>query len=1103
MMVTFVSQCEKKALSRTRRVLDAFADRIGDNTWQTVITQEGLLAVKKLLRKTATKNTAVSCHWIRSRSRSELVWVVGNRRKFNEQGFVPVNSTQRNLLNSHIETDWQYLPLIKALTALSALFHDWGKSSDFFQARLLGKEALPKGDPLRHEWLSLLFLRAFVGQQTDEQWLDRLIVGDFDTNTLISEIANKNKKPMKGLPLAASLVAWLVLSHHRLPQNQDNGGWKGEPSGNLAKSLQRITYQWGYENKYDNESFNLHLSRCFVYSNGLPYQSPQWQKAAKKYAAKLKNVLNLLAQAEKNNLIRPIANHARLAMMLGDHHYSSLDFYDKNRLKSHDFPLYANTGKHPRTHKIQLKQTLDEHLIGVMQQAVRTAHLLPRFEANAQELPHAEDVPKLKKRSPSGFEWQDQAVQIVKQWRSEQANLDTQHFGFFAVNMASTGKGKTIANAKIMQALSPAGVSLRYILALGLRTLTLQTGDEYRNRIGLDQEDLAVLIGSRAILNLHHKNSMEKLQVASVSGSESEEKLLDNEVIFETDIPEADLKTVIKDSKDRKFLYAPVLSCTIDHLMDATECRRGGRYILPTLRLMSSDLVIDEIDDFEGDDLIAIGRLIHLVGILGRKVMISSATISPDLAEGYFKAYQAGWAIFSKMRGKNPIIGCVWLDEFKNSKKNIVGCLNVEGYQQHHNNFINKRLENLQAERPKRKVNIAPCPLNNNESIEEDFFHNILRAVMDKHKDYHLEDVITKKQVSFGVVRMANIPPCINLTRFLLNVDLSNFQEQLSDVDIRVMAYHSAQLLILRNAQEQHLDSVLKRKKDESGEQILQDTVVRRHLTKSSAKHVIFIVVATPVEEVGRDHDFDWAVIEPSSYRSIIQLGGRVLRHRNIQVEQPNIAILQHNLRALKKKKVAFCFPGYESTENPLITHDLELLIGTESIAERLDSQARISRASILQPTKQLVDLEHHCIEHWLNNPVQKGPESLSGWLDGYWWLTGQPQFYTRFRNSSPQTIRYLIPQGNFADEWQFVEKDRLGRIVRNESDITRYELSEAEQKRLWLNRDYEQLLLNLKEGEDLEKLALIYGEISLPIYGKEEKNIQFTYSNQLGLSRR
>ena len=57
---------------------------------------------------------------------------------------------------------------------------------------------------------------------------------------------------------------------------------------------------------------------------------------------------------------------------------------------------------------------------------------------------------------------------------------------------------------------------------------------------------------------------------------------------------------------------------------------------------MSSDLVIDEVDDFTGRDLIAIGRLIQLAGMLGRKVMISSATIPPDLAEGYFNAYRAG-----------------------------------------------------------------------------------------------------------------------------------------------------------------------------------------------------------------------------------------------------------------------------------------------------------------------------------------------------------------------------------------------------------------------------------------------------------------------------
>ena len=91
MMVTFISQCEKNALKRTRRVLDSFANRIGDNTWQTIITQEGLNAVQKLLKKTASKSTAVSCHWIRSRSRSDFLWVVGNKDEFDENGIVAVN----------------------------------------------------------------------------------------------------------------------------------------------------------------------------------------------------------------------------------------------------------------------------------------------------------------------------------------------------------------------------------------------------------------------------------------------------------------------------------------------------------------------------------------------------------------------------------------------------------------------------------------------------------------------------------------------------------------------------------------------------------------------------------------------------------------------------------------------------------------------------------------------------------------------------------------------------------------------------------------------------------------------------------------------------
>ena len=176
MMVTFISQCEKKSLNKTRRVLDAFANRIGDNTWQTVITQEGLQAVKKLLRKTASKNTAVSCFWIRSRARSELVWVVGNKDKFNGEGVVPVNSTNKidvlkmDELNVNIESYYantKKQPLDQHLFAVgyvayllckeliddenlahavfvAGCWHDMGKNDPGFQA-WLEKELKKKG----------------------------------------------------------------------------------------------------------------------------------------------------------------------------------------------------------------------------------------------------------------------------------------------------------------------------------------------------------------------------------------------------------------------------------------------------------------------------------------------------------------------------------------------------------------------------------------------------------------------------------------------------------------------------------------------------------------------------------------------------------------------------------------------------------------------------------------------------------------------------------------------------------------------------------------------------------------------------------------------
>lgn len=181
MIVTLVSQCEKKALSRTRRILDAFANRIGDNVWQTAITEEGLKTVKQLLRSSATKSTAVSCHRNKTRQLTELVWVVGNKRKFNEVGIVPVNWTNKEvfmdlpittaniLANTNEQPLSQHLfavgylgyklieklqinnPKLAQAALIAGILHDIGKLDPQFQEWLnvkIGKEPIDSSDEL-------------------------------------------------------------------------------------------------------------------------------------------------------------------------------------------------------------------------------------------------------------------------------------------------------------------------------------------------------------------------------------------------------------------------------------------------------------------------------------------------------------------------------------------------------------------------------------------------------------------------------------------------------------------------------------------------------------------------------------------------------------------------------------------------------------------------------------------------------------------------------------------------------------------------------------------------------------------------------------------
>lgn len=1118
-MVTFVSQCEKKALARTRRVLDAFADRIGDNAWQTVITQEGLLAVKKLLRKTATKNTAVSCHWIRSRSRSELVWVVGNKNKFDSEGRVPVNSTTSSNVYRDDLSNWQLLPAIRALTCLAGLLHDWGKANTRFQQKLAKEYKGIQADRLRHEWVSCLLLKALIvntdNPNADSGWLGKLKEGEIDEEAIKISLHNGCEQPLADLPNIAKLVAWLIVTHHKLPSVEAHNAFKRSSCNSLEGLLMLIDKEWGYENKTAGE-----IADCVEFSNGLLASSSKWLSQVKRWSAKLLDLEETILQTIHNGSYRVILHHARLCLMLGDHYFSSLDINQTKNWKN-TTSLVANTQKNKEP-----KQALDQHLVGVYESAKNTVSKLPVIERGLEP---SFNTAELKRKSPAPFVWQDTASKKVRDWRK---SCDDISKGFFAVNMASTGCGKTYANAKVMMALSDEGDSLRYILALGLRTLTLQTGDEYRERIfkNTDGTDMAVLIGSKAIADLHYRDKQERAEERREQGSESTETLLadSDEVVYQGELPKEGLTTVLQNYKDRQLLYAPVLACTIDHIIDATETIRGGRYILPALRLLSSDLVIDEVDDFTGSDLIAIGRLIHLAGMLGRKVMISSATIPPSMAEGYFNAYLEGWLLYCKTRNASPLVGCAWIDEFSTHVEDIGDqSESIAHYRKVHDRYIDKRVATLEKQPAKRKAIVVDCEQAMNTSNEPvivskkiSWFNRIALTTLAKHNLHNTVDKKTELKVSFGVVRTANIQPCIQLTQFLLDYNWP------LDTEVRVMPYHSRQVLLLRHEQEKHLDGVLKRKeKQKEQPQAFHNEQIRQHLDaiadqQPTIKNLLFILVATPVEEVGRDHDFDWAVIEPSSYRSIIQLAGRVRRHRDGAVEQPNIGILQYNWRTLKygdkPRAIRFFRPGYEvSGELPkenkpgsMQSHDLFKVVDEKQIGARLDAIPRIQERQDNSKTPMAL-LEHAVIGSQLTYYEGKGPETLQGYIQWYWYLTGLPQKLNKFRQSNKTVQLYRVIDDS--DDAFFTERNsqgdfeytNAGEFSNQDSayQITTISLTSDQSRRLWIRRDYTQLLQEQSEQRDmaLSSAAIRYGEINLDIYQNNTIK-EYEYNDQLGL---
>ncbi|MCX8957825.1 type I-F CRISPR-associated helicase Cas3f [Erwinia psidii] len=1077
MNILLVSQCTKQALTETRRILDQFAERKGERTWHTAITLEGLNTLRKLLKKTARRNTAVACHWIKAGHQTELVWIVGNLRRFNTQGAVPTHSTQRDILKKHDEDRWHCAESISLLAALAGLFHDFGKANALFQNTLKGTGK--RYQPWRHEWVSLRLFCAWVGNRSDREWLTALSkVTAADEQQVWQNLYQDSdppyQNPFMNLPPVATTVAWLILSHHHLPASPSGGEYPPDISRMSDWLTGQLTAEW-------NATNHLHpwteqeRSDAWCFPDGTPFRSATWRGKAQKFAAR---ALKLPSLSDAGGLEQRFTSHmARLVLILADHHYSGLPA--TKGWQDPEGKTWANTCRQTTA----LKQRLDEHNIGVSQNALLIGRCLPQLRST---LPAITRHKGFKQRSKlAQFRWQDKACDLALSLRER-----SRAQGFFGINMASTGCGKTFANARIMYALADEKQGCRFSVALGLRTLTLQTGEALREKLRLENDDLAVLIGSQSVLQLHDLH-YKKNTLPSDNGQDDAEAIFAEHqyVRYDGALDDGRLRHWLGRSPGlHQLLSAPVLVSTIDHLIGATEGTHGGQQIAPMLRLLTADLVLDEPDDFDINDLPALCRLVNWAGMLGCRVLLSSATLPPALVQALFSAYRAGRTEYQRACGEPDIpvnICCAWFDEYHCVHHDIAP---INAFVQHHGDFVSRRVRGLQHVGVLRRGKLLAinAPGTREKDVLDSMAETMLAAMQRLHNCHHQQHA-SGKTLSVGLIRMANIDPLVAVARRLMQTAAP------ADMHIHYCVYHSQHPLAMRSHLEQCLDATLTRHDPQAIWQRPDISPVFNH----PERHHLFVVLATSVAEVGRDHDYDWAIAEPSSVRSLIQLAGRIQRHRREACHIANLLILQKNRRALKNMELAYCRPGFESARFPLSSHDLSKIL-LPSQYQIVNAIPRVQPVAQADAAGNLAALEHAALYAMLIKPVRQHHYYAAQWWREQATWSGEQQRITPFRRSAPEELHYLCLEEESSLP-VFKMPDVLPGCWKDSAGFQPCQIGFASGISPWIVVDYPQVYQHLAETLQMPlwQVGQRFGEVSL---AEKDDDTRWFYHPLLGV---
>lgn len=943
-----VSQCQGKSLKTTRRIASSFLSRLGDTTWQGTLSQEALRIMVLALKRKANQNSCIAVYDVSGRARQKVVHI-GNRQRYIADGSYAFSiHTQMAKPQGNASS---MMPLLSKMTALAGFLHDLGKGTVRFQAKLDYGVKYDKGlaDAIRHEVVSVLMaepLLRFLAHADLQALQDNpRLLGDWCTEHLQEPLSRFKASDQDDLTRQSSRIAghlstqtlsesswgrdsllhtsilWMVLSHHQLPEGIDDGGLQvGIPYSASAGSHYFLKVVGGtsigeespeHSPGFDVKEFNSNLTLCTLTKSSRPVSQPwdnaTWCKEVVKAYSRLRKLevaadhyLPDNAITQNNSWATALAYMGRTALVYADYMISS----EKQPGGQQRAPgaIYANTTKVLAT--ALYADTLTDHLLGVGRRAeqyfsqlfIRQDSLIRSFPSLSRDERNS-ILPGLNKRSADErYQWQDKVRDSLKPRASNAP--------FFGSVMGKTGAGKTRGNIMLMHAMKE---DMRFTCAIGLRSLVKQTHSAYLEPfICLSDEHLALLVGES------QGSSSRVAQDNQGTGNDLDQDadfLLGDYVIEGQSIFDHPLGKLYDAKKQRAMLSHPVQVMTVDHIMPGASLGRSSELKL-LLHLMGTDIILDEIDDYPVSSQCALMRMAFVSGVFGRSFVLSSATATPIIQKAFFNAWHAGISHHRQLfqlPGAELSPRAVLVSHVAGSEAVAV---TPEAFSEECDRFVGAVVQEA-AVNARHRIDLvdlsAAAPLDppghlallyKIKYLSYAQHSDLVAQIKAAHDLHHIE--AQGVSVSSGFVRFNNVRNAQHLALAL---------NQWGDEDTLILpvCYHSQMMAMERQQIEAFLLELNCRK---SRGQVSGDERILNHpiavsaiakAVKEGASRVIFVICTTNLLEVGRDHDYDWAILEPSSTRSMVQSCGRVWRHRS-KFPQPGVAnvwMLNKSVRAL------------------------------------------------------------------------------------------------------------------------------------------------------------------------------------------------------------